>query len=110
MEHLYARSLDRYYIGISQQSCTRKNAQYWLREVGPSTRRCGVVRAVWTTHRRGATVAAVPAALRGRRSIMSVFHTNQAAPQGSSVDVAAEMRRGHVGIEETDRTLLGIFR
>jgi SAM-dependent methyltransferase len=41
---------------------------------------------------------------------MSVFQAKQAAPQGSTVDVAAEMRRGHVGIEDTDRTLLGIFR
>ena len=41
---------------------------------------------------------------------MSVFQAKQAAPQGSSVDVAAEMRRGHVGIEDTDRTLLRIFR
>ena len=44
---------------------------------------------------------------------MSVFQANQAVlqgPGGSGVDVAAEMRRGHVGIEDTDRTLLGIFR
>jgi SAM-dependent methyltransferase len=41
---------------------------------------------------------------------MSVFQAKQAAPQGPSVDVAAEMRRGHVGIEDTDRTLLAIFR
>jgi len=41
---------------------------------------------------------------------MSVFQAQQAVSEGSSVDVAAEMRRGHVGIEETDRTLLGIFR
>lgn len=42
---------------------------------------------------------------------MSVFQPKHAGtPQGSSVDVAAEMRRGHVGIEDTDRTLLGLFR
>jgi hypothetical protein len=41
---------------------------------------------------------------------MSVFQAKQAVSQGSGVDVAAEMRRGHVGIEDTDRTLLGIFR
>ncbi|HEU4733495.1 MAG TPA: class I SAM-dependent methyltransferase [Kofleriaceae bacterium] len=42
---------------------------------------------------------------------MSVFQAKHAGkPQGPSVDVAAEMRRGHVGIEETDRTLLSVFR
>jgi hypothetical protein len=39
---------------------------------------------------------------------MSVFQAKQGP--GASVDVAAEMRRGHVGIEDTDRTLLRIFR
>ncbi|HEX3475895.1 MAG TPA: class I SAM-dependent methyltransferase [Kofleriaceae bacterium] len=42
---------------------------------------------------------------------MSVFQPQQAAaPAGANVDVALEMRRGHVGIEDTDRTLLGVFR
>jgi SAM-dependent methyltransferase len=42
---------------------------------------------------------------------MSVFQPKTAAaPQSASVDVALEMRRGHVGIEDTDRTLLGVFR
>jgi SAM-dependent methyltransferase len=42
---------------------------------------------------------------------MSVFQPQHAAaPNGSNVDVAVEMRRGHVGIEETDQTLLGVFR
>jgi SAM-dependent methyltransferase len=42
---------------------------------------------------------------------MSVFQPRQpGTPAASSVDVAAEMRRGHVGIEDTDRTLLGVFR
>jgi SAM-dependent methyltransferase len=42
---------------------------------------------------------------------MSVFQPQQAAaPPGANVDVALEMRRGHVGIEDTDRTLLGLFR
>lgn len=41
---------------------------------------------------------------------MSVFQPKHAAPQGANVDVALEMRRGHVGIEDTDRTLLGLFR
>jgi SAM-dependent methyltransferase len=42
---------------------------------------------------------------------MSVFQPQSAAaPPNSNVDVALEMRRGHVGIEDTDRTLLGLFR
>lgn len=42
---------------------------------------------------------------------MSVFQSQHAAaPPTSNVDVALEMRRGHVGIEDTDRTLLGVFR
>ena len=41
---------------------------------------------------------------------MSVFQQQSSSPPGSQVDVAAEMRRGHVGIEDTDRTLLGLFR
>jgi SAM-dependent methyltransferase len=42
---------------------------------------------------------------------MSVFQPEHAGPPaGPSIDVAAEMRRGHVGIEDTDRTLLGVFR
>jgi SAM-dependent methyltransferase len=42
---------------------------------------------------------------------MSVFQPDHAgAPRTSHVDVAAEMRRGHVGIEDTDRTLLRLFR
>jgi SAM-dependent methyltransferase len=41
---------------------------------------------------------------------MSVFQSQHAAPPGANVDVALEMRRGHVGIEDTDRTLLGVFR
>jgi len=41
---------------------------------------------------------------------MSVFQPKHAVTPGSNVDVAAEMRRGHVGIEDTDRTLLGLFR
>lgn len=42
---------------------------------------------------------------------MSVFQANHAGkPDSPNVDVALEMRRGHVGIEETDRTLLGVFR
>lgn len=42
---------------------------------------------------------------------MSVFQNEQTvARPPSQVDVAAEMRRGHVGIDDTDRTLLGIFR
>jgi len=42
---------------------------------------------------------------------MSVFQTHDIpAPPNPSIDVALEMRRGHVGIEDTDRTLLGLFR
>jgi len=42
---------------------------------------------------------------------MSVFQPQPAAaPPSPNVDVALEMRRGHVGIEDTDRTLLGLFR
>ncbi|HEX8115452.1 MAG TPA: class I SAM-dependent methyltransferase [Kofleriaceae bacterium] len=42
---------------------------------------------------------------------MSVFQPKHAAaPQSAHVDVALEMRRGHVGIEDTDQTLLGLFR
>lgn len=42
---------------------------------------------------------------------MSVFQPKHAGtPHGSNVDVAQQMRRGHVGIEDTDRTLLAIFR
>jgi len=39
---------------------------------------------------------------------MSVFQPQQA--DKPNVDVAVEMRRGHVGIEDTDQTLLAIFR
>jgi SAM-dependent methyltransferase len=39
---------------------------------------------------------------------MSVFQAQR--PESSHVDVALEMRRGHVGIEETDQTLLAVFR
>jgi len=39
---------------------------------------------------------------------MSVFQARR--PEASHVDVALEMRRGHVGIEETDQTLLALFR
>ena len=39
---------------------------------------------------------------------MSVFQPQQASKP--NVDVAVEMRRGHVGIEDTDQTLLAIFR
>jgi SAM-dependent methyltransferase len=42
---------------------------------------------------------------------MSVFQPKHAgAPHGPNVDVAAEMRRGHIGIEDTDQTLLAVFR
>ena len=42
---------------------------------------------------------------------MSVFQPKHAGPpRGSNADVALEMRRGHVGIEDTDRTLLALFR
>jgi SAM-dependent methyltransferase len=41
---------------------------------------------------------------------MSVFQHTPPTTSGSQVDVAAEMRRGHVGIEDTDRTLLAVFR
>lgn len=42
---------------------------------------------------------------------MSVFQTQHVtAPPSPNIDVALEMRRGHVGIDDTDRTLLGVFR
>ncbi|HEX3759578.1 MAG TPA: class I SAM-dependent methyltransferase [Kofleriaceae bacterium] len=42
---------------------------------------------------------------------MSVFQTQHvAAPPSPNIDVALEMRKGHVGIDDTDRTLLGLFR
>jgi SAM-dependent methyltransferase len=41
---------------------------------------------------------------------MSVFQSQHAAPAGANVDVALQMRQGHVGIDDTDRTLLGVFR
>lgn len=42
---------------------------------------------------------------------MSVFQPQHAGkPATANVDVALEMRRGHVGIEDTDRTLLAKFR
>src|ERR1043166_5215076 len=84
---------------------------------GRSARRASVPDALWRPQRAlddakpGRYCGRRAAPLRAKtRSIMSVFQAKQAAPQGSSVDVAAEMRRGHVGIEDTDRTLLGIFR
>jgi SAM-dependent methyltransferase len=40
---------------------------------------------------------------------MSVFQ-HAGKLHGPNVDVAAEMRRGHVGIEDTDQTLLAVFR